>query len=609
MATPILFLKDIELNFGGKALFSKLSLQIFKGDKICLIGRNGCGKSSLLKIIAGIFDFDKGEKFVEPKVKIGYLSQDNIFNPQETIYDYVLANIDLTESTKEEHLYKADIILGNLDLDGSNFVNMLSGGKLRRASLAKALVEEPEILLLDEPTNHLDIASIEWLESYIKNYKGALICISHDREFLKNISDKIFWLDRGILRTANKGFSYFEDWSNEVYEIEHKELQKLSKKLAEENLWLQQGVTARRKRNQGRLKNLYAIREKLSSDTNSFNKSINSVKLTSLNDSAAPKLIFEMNNVSFEYENSAASKKIINNFSIRVTRGEKIGLIGKNGTGKTTFIRLLMNEIKPTSGTIKLGANVSISYFDQKREALDPLNTLLNTLCPEGGDSILVNGQYKHVASYLKDFLFDPKQFKSPVSSLSGGEANRLLLAKILANPGNFLILDEPTNDLDMDTLDLLEDMLAEYQGTLIIVSHDRDFLDRIVTRSLIFEEIGKISDFIGGYTDYTKQISSMDNKAKTSFIKEKNNSKEPKTYNKLSYKYARELEQLPEKITCLENEIKKLEDILSNPELYSKAPEEFSEKSKLLEAKKFELSQAENRWLELEELNEGFKI
>jgi ATP-binding cassette subfamily F protein uup len=605
MALPILFLKDAELTFGGNPIFDKLSMQIMPDDKICLVGKNGCGKSTLFKVLAKDYELDKGEFYLQPGVMVGYLAQKINFNDADKVYDYVLSDIKIEAGqTKEENFYLADIILNPLDLDGQKPMNKLSGGNLRRASLAKALLSNPQILLLDEPTNHLDIASIEWLEEYLINYKGSFICISHDREFLKNISKKTFWLDRGTLKTNNKGFTDFENWSSIIMEQEEIELQKLNKKLEGENLWLQQGVTARRKRNQGRLKSLFALREQLKSDKSSLNKASSSIKLPPLGNVGASKLVLEMNEVSHQFNDVIPPKQTIKNFSVRIMRGEKIGIMGRNGAGKTTFLRLIVGDLTPTLGTIRIGNKITISYSDQKREVLDPDKTLWETLSPNGGDTILVGGNHLHVASYLKDFLFDSKQIKSPVGSLSGGEANRLLLAKILANPGSLLILDEPTNDLDMDTLDILEDLLCEYKGTLLVVSHDRDFLERIVTRTIIFEHDNIIHDYIGGYLEYKKELKLQ---AKSKKIVEKI-TEIKKENNNFSYKFKRELEQLPKKIELLELEIKKLELQLSSDNFYTNDPEGFNKISEQLVDKKLQLESSEIKWLELEEMRQNYE-
>ncbi|AIL65197.1 ABC transporter ATP-binding protein [Rickettsiales bacterium Ac37b] len=604
---PLLSLQDIQLAFGGKPLFTSVSLQIFAGDKIALVGRNGSGKSTLMNVIASKIEYDKGVVYKKPGIIIGYLSQSLSPSQDITVREYVIQGI-ITNSlqSKEELYYKADIILEALDLNGNDLLSELSGGKIRRTALAQALVSEPDILLLDEPTNHLDIASINWLENFLKRYKGGVLCISHDREFLKSISTKVLWLNQGNVRTCNQGFASFDEWSTEIIEQEIKELEKLGKKVDEENLWLAHGVTARRKRNQGRLRKLFELRSKLRIDRNNYTKASSSIKLPPLPSSMASKMVLEMDNVSYAFNDISSTKPILKNFSMRIIKGERIGIIGKNGTGKTTFLKLITGALSAQQGSIKLGPTVNLSYFDQKRESLDPEQTLWQTLCPEGGDTVFLYNSSRHVVAYLKDFLFDPKQAKFPVGSLSGGEANRLLLAKILINPGNLLILDEPTNDLDIDTLDMLQDMLSNYEGTLIIVSHDRDFLDRIVTRTMVFEEKGVINDYIGGYSDYrleAKNSHLISKNSDTKLSKDKISHNNTPKENKLSYKYKRELELLPSKIEALSLEIKALEEKMATVDLYNINHNVFLETTEKLVAKKQELEESEIRWIELDDM------
>jgi ATP-binding cassette subfamily F protein uup len=607
LSKPLLFLKEGELSFGGKPLFTNISLQISRGEKICLVGKNGSGKSTLMNVLAGLVELDKGEFYVQPSVQIGYLPQTPTFKEDATIYDYVMENLGSKEELPSLR-YQADIILAALQLEGLLLMRNLSGGKVRRASLAKALIANPAILLLDEPTNHLDIEAIEWLETYLQDYSGALICISHDRAFLKNVSNKTWWLRKSEMKSNNAGFVSFEEWSNTIISQETSILEKMDKKLAEENLWLQQGVTARRKRNQGRLHKLFELRSKLQNDRAEHLKSSSTVKIPGIASQAAAKMVVEMEEVSHYYTDVTPPKQTLHNFSTRIIKGEKIGLVGPNGAGKTTLIKLLIGQLKPSSGKIKLGANLTISYFDQKRESLKPDATLWETLCPGGGDTVMVGGTTKHVVTYLKDFLFDAKQAHTPVSALSGGEANRLLLAKILTNPGNFLILDEPTNDLDTDTLDILQEMLSDYQGTLLLVSHDRDFLDRLVTRTFVVSKDHHVTDYIGGYSDYLalrknivkpKQLETKPKKEAT--IQSKN------VNRKMSYKDQRDLELLPEQITNLEGQIKSLEEVIADPNFYTRDPQAFNQKVATLENMKQELATAEQKWLELAEQKDSF--
>ncbi|MFV9875379.1 MAG: ABC-F family ATP-binding cassette domain-containing protein [Rickettsiales endosymbiont of Dermacentor nuttalli] len=606
---PLLSLQDIQLAFGDKPLFTSVSLQIFAGDKIALVGRNGSGKSTLMNIITNKIEYDQGTIYKEPGIVIGYLSQSLFPITNITVRKYVTQGIVTSFiQSREELFYKADIILEALDLNGSDLLSALSGGKIRRTALAQALVLEPDILLLDEPTNHLDIKSINWLENFLQRYTGGVLCISHDREFLKNISTKVLWLNQGSFKVCHQGFAAFDEWSTGILEQEVKALNKLGKKVDEENLWLAHGVTARRRRNKGRLRKLFELRDKLRTEKNNYTKASSSIKLLPLPNNMASKMMLEIDNISYAFNDKTPPKQILKNFSMRIIKGERIGIVGKNGTGKTTFLRLITGMLTPQHGKIKLGLTVSVSYFDQKRDSLDPEQTLWQTLCPDGGDTIFLHNSFRHVVAYLKDFLFDSKQAKSLVGSLSGGEANRLLLAKILINPGNLLILDEPTNDLDIDTLDMLQDMLSNYEGTLIIVSHDRDFLDHIVTRTLVFEENNIINDYIGGYSDYhlaTKDCIETKKTFNKSSQGKVHNSISTKD-NKMSYKYKRELELLPGRIEELSLEIKSLEDKIAEPNLYSINNKLFLEIAEKLVTKKQELEEAEIRWIELDDMNKN---
>ncbi|MBA8666615.1 ATP-binding cassette domain-containing protein [Holosporaceae bacterium 'Namur'] len=604
MKSPILSLKEVSLTFGVKPLFDHLSLSIYPDDRIAVVGRNGEGKSSLLKVIAGLYDLDGGERWGMPGVKVGYLPQAiDIEDNNLTVYDFILSGIKKEE--KETSSYLIDIIIAPLKLAPNNLLSELSGGLLRRAFLAKTLISGPKILLLDEPTNHLDIDTIEWLEDYIKSYQGAVVCISHDKAFLKNISNKTFWLDRGKLKVNNLGFENFEKWSLEVLEQEQRELEKAEKKLDEEELWKVQGISARRKRNQKRLADLYALREKTQQGKAARKVLLNKIQLDPLAPVLSSKMVCEFRDVYKTYEN----KNILESFSMRIMRNDKIGIIGSNGTGKTTFLRLLTGEEQPDKGSVKIGKTVEVTYYDQKRVALNPDDTLWKTLCPEGGEYIKVGERFMHVVAYLKNFLFDPKQAREKVATLSGGQANRLLLAKALANPGSLLILDEPTNDLDMDTLEMIQDVLADYQGTLIIVSHDRDFLDSIINKTIYFEGNGVIEEFFGSYTELRKikddqaKAKSNNNSKSSLKLKEETNKDKVPSAKKLSYSLQRELSLMPEKVLELDQLIEQLEIILSEPDLYQTAPDKFDEKSKQLEETRQKLEDTWARWQELESM------
>lgn len=598
MQTPIFYFKNLSLSFGPKKLFQDISVQIFTKDRICLIGKNGSGKSTLLKVIARKIEADSGDVYYYPGIKIGYLTQQPSANVNLSIKEYVLQNIVLQAGEElEEKAFLANIIIDRLELRPDELLKNLSGGKLRRADLARTLVASPDILLLDEPTNHLDISSILWLEDYLSHYQGAVVIVSHDRSFLKNVSNKTVWLDRGELQYNNKGYSDFEKWSEDILLQEAREISKLERELDKENIWLSQGVTARRKRNQQRLKNLYELREKLKSSKERRNILGGNISLGLEDPKNKAKLVLSIKDVSFTYDEALSSKTIIKPFTLEITKGEVIGVIGKNGSGKTTLIKLITGSLSPTNGEIKYGSNLEFTYLDQSREDLNEEDTLWETLCPNGGDTVFIADKPKHVVAYLKDFLFSSDQAKAKVATLSGGERNRLLLAKLLIKPGNFLILDEPTNDLDVDTLDMLVEILYEYKGTCLIVSHDRDFLERIITRTLVIED-GVISNYFGGYNDYLvankKEVKPSKNAAKNLLNHKKTSN------SKLTYKDQRELDLLPDKIEILEKEITQIESSLDNTDLYNQNPEKFNDISTLLFQKKNELNMLEERWLEL---------
>lgn len=593
MSTPIYYIKSGSLSFGDKPIFDNILFHLHKGDKISLVGKNGCGKSSLMKIIYGEYELDKGELYIDPKIRVGYLSQEFDKSSAKTIFDLVLEGL-----AYEDYKYKADIILMGLKLDGDADISKLSGGQKRRAFLARALTIAPDILLLDEPTNHLDINSVEWLEEFIKSYNGAIITISHDRKFLENTTNKVLWLDKGTLRISSKGFKNFFEWQEEVIKEEENELIKMNKKLAQEKIWLNQGVTARRKRNQKRLGSLKRLRDEQREFQTHLSNSKRKLQLNLEEEEKKSKFIIEADNISFCYN----QKTIFKDFSIRVTKGEKIGVIGPNGSGKSTLIKVLLGLLENADGNIRRGKTLDITYFDQHREDLNSNDSLAETILPGGGDTVFLKNKTIHISGYLKQFLFDPKSINQKVSTLSGGEKNRLLLAKTLINPGNFMVLDEPTNDLDMDTLDLLLEILADYEGTLVIVSHDRDFLDKLVTRTLVFTDDNKIEDFIGGYEDYLKHNKSMN----STNIKEKKSPSEKKeksnNSSKLSFKYIHLQKTLPIDIELLESNIKKIEAQLSDHTLYSEDNDKFISLTSKLEKDKNKLENLMEQWLEVEE-------
>ena len=596
---PILTIKGARLSFGTNELFTNVELYINRGDKISLVGRNGCGKSTLLKVIARDIEPDAGEIFVQPGVKVSYMPQDPDFSGYATLREVVLSGLPEHERGQE---YRADILIEQFDIRAAQSPEQSSGGERKKAALAKALINEPDILLLDEPTNHLDMPTIEKLEKIIADFRGAVILISHDRMFLSNTSRTTFWLDRGILRRNNKGFRYFEEWQEQVIDQEIIEQKYLNKKIEEETEWLHKGVTARRKRNQGRLRRLQQLRQERREQI----RQIGSVKLEVEEGELRSKMVIEAKHVCKAFGDS----EIVKDFSTRIIKGNKIGIVGPNGAGKTTLIKLLTKRLEPDSGHVRIGKNLEEAYFDQNRLTLDPKKTLWKTLCNEG-DHIFVRGSYRHVVAYLKDFLFRPDQAQCPVSALSGGEKNRLMLAVALAQPSNFLVLDEPTNDLDMDTLDLLQEVLDEYEGTILLVSHDRDFIDRVVTSVIYMPGDGSVSEHAGSYSDLLEKLKSKipakkENKKEALPKKKETPKSETKKTGRLSYNQQRLLEILPGKISELEKQIGDTEAALSNSSLYTENPEKFDALTKQLEELKAELEKSENQWLEIEMLRES---
>ena len=611
MSSQLLFsIKEASVIYKEAPVFQDLSLNIHQSKRIALIGKNGAGKSTIMNIISGVKDLDEGEKWEEPGVTIGYLGQEFDFKDTETVFDFIFSNI-LGEE-RELYKYKVNIIADALSLEINKKMKMLSGGQLRRAGIARALVEEPDILLLDEPTNHLDLNIISWLEQYLNNYKGSLLCISHDKRFLENITNQVFWLDRGKLKVSPKGFKFFDEWSSMLLDQEARELKRRKQIVAEEVIWASRGVKARVKRNINRLNKVKQMREKLKADESLFRQATKKITFEPTKDiETNSKVIAEFFKVYKEFKEDNNTLNILNGFNLRIKRGDRIGIIGPNGTGKTTFLRLILNELNADKGSIKVNKNIEFSYFDQNRSDLKPRDTLKDVMVPNGGDYIEVRGKMRHVYGYLKDFMFDPSEILETVSTLSGGQKNRLKLAKVLANPKSCLILDEPTNDLDMETLDMLGEILMSYKGTLLLVSHDRDFLDQTVTKILSFEGNGVVEETIGGYSDYLAFKKS--NKGQSNIINNENNlnkkskqkseNVEVKNNRKLTYKLEFELKNLPVKIMNKENEINKYNHRLADPDFYINEPDLFNEVAKKLELAKKDLEYFETRWIELEEM------
>ena len=603
-STLLLTVQDGVVRFGDKILFDGLSFNIRDGEKVCLIGQNGAGKTTLMNIITGARELDEGTRWQMQGSTVGYLQQDIVPKAGQTVREFIFVALNNQDGSQD---YKIERVVAPLQLELEDKMIHLSGGQLRRAALARALVEEPDILLLDEPTNHLDLDIIEWLEGYLKEYAGAVVCVSHDRAFLGNVSQEVFWLDRGKLKICPRGFSFFEEWAGMLLEQEERELHNRQKVLDIEVEWASRGVKARRKRNVRRVELMKQERDKLRVDKNALSRMLAKIDFTPQEQAeVSSRIAVEFYNVQKSYQDDDREKIILSNFNLRIMRGDRIGIIGKNGSGKTSFLRLLTGEQKPDMGKVKLAHDLEFSYFDQNRKDLIPDHSLHRVLCPNGSDYIDVMGKARHVCGYLKDFLFDPKMVQHPVSVLSGGQKNRLMLAKIMANPGGLLILDEPTNDLDMDTLDMLEDMLTKYTGTLLVVSHDRDFLDQTVTRILAFEGGGKIDAVIGGYQDY---LAKRKNVMEPEATKAKDKKKEQgapaslKTGGKMTYIQEYELRNLPDRITDLEDEIAALEPQLSDPELYTRDADLFDKLSRDLAHAKATLHAAEEKWLELEDL------
>jgi len=596
-AIPQLALRNAAITFGGKPLFADITLSLGKGERVCLVGANGSGKSTILKVLAGEMELDSGERFIQPGVTVGALPQNPDFSKGGSVAAYVSAGLHDPEA---EH-YKVDAALDHLQLDGARDLSTLSGGEGRRAALARVLVSAPDLLLLDEPTNHLDLPTIEWLEEELAAFPGGILMISHDRAFLTRLTKRLLWLDRGRMFEMDGGFAQFEEWSNGIMEQEAAESYRLQKRIEQEEYWLQRGVTARRSRNEGRRRGLMALRKQRAEAL----KARGTAKLALSDAEASGQIVCDATNVTKRFTRPDGSAvTILNNFSTRIQRGDRVGLIGPNGAGKSTILKLLTGQLEPDSGTIKLGTNLLPLYLDQRRTVFDLDRTLWQTLAPGGGDSIMVRGQQRHVVAYLRDFLFTDKQATMTVRTLSGGERARLMLARLFAQPSNLIVLDEPTNDLDMDTLDLLEEVLEEYDGTLLLVSHDRDFLDRLVTSIIAVEGEGDVAEYPGGYNDYLSQRPKREKvEAKT----EKKPVAEAaptaaKAPTRLSSKEQRELDDLPARMAALEKEIGVIEKALSDPELYTKDPQKFTKASELLETKKTALSDAELRWLELED-------
>ncbi len=600
-APPLLLLQDIRLTISGKPLLEGVELSVGPGERLALVGRNGSGKSTLLRIAAGQVEPDGGTRFLQPGASIRYLPQEPDLSGFETVLAYVEAGLGPADDP-----WRAQYLLNELGLKGDENPERLSGGEKRRAALARVMAPEPDILLLDEPTNHLDLPAIEWLEEAIGELRSAMVIISHDRRFLQNLSRATVWIDRGQARRLDKGFVHFEEWRDEVLEQEELERHKLDRKIVAEEHWVRYGVTARRKRNVRRMANLADLRSQVREQRHVQGN----VKLEAAEANVSGKLVMEAEKISKSY----GDKAIVKDFSIRILRGDRLGIAGPNGAGKTTLINLLTGKLEPDTGKTRIGANLEIAALDQQRQQLRDDWTLKDAITGGSGDYVDINGVRKHFAGYMKDFLFTPEQARQPVTKLSGGERGRLALGRALSMPSNMLVLDEPTNDLDLETLDLLQEMIADYPGTVIVVSHDRDFLDRVATSTIAPEGNGKWIEYPGGYSDMIAQrgygfarvfMQPAVPAAKIERPEPVAEKKPPAAKGKMSFKDKHALETLPKQIDELTAKRDALSKEMEDPDLYNRDPARFTKVSEAIGKLEEDLAAAEERWLELEMLRE----
>ena len=594
MSAPVLAFEDLGVVQGAGWLFRHLDLYVQPRDRLALIGRNGAGKTTLLKLLARRIEPDEGRRTIVPGTQVVLLEQEPSLAGHATLRDFALAGPNAPAA------HAVEAIADQIGIDLSREAATASGGERRRAAIARALAQEPDVLLLDEPTNHLDIAAIDWLEQWLARYTGAFVAISHDRTFLTRLTRQTLWLDRGSIRRAEVGFGGFEAWTEKVYEEEARAAQRLDAKLKIEEHWLQRGVTGRRRRNQGRLaqlKEMRAQRAAMLGPQGTSNLAIGS-------DDVRTKVVIDAEHVTKRF----GERTVIKDFTFRVTRGDRIGVVGANGSGKTTLLRLLTGEIPPDEGSVKLARTLDGVVIDQQRRLMAPDKRVRDVLA-DGGDWIDVRGEKKHVHGYLKDFLFDPSIAEARVGTLSGGERSRLLLAREFARRSNLLVLDEPTNDLDLETLDLLQEVIADYDGTVLIVSHDRDFLDRTVTVTLGLDGSGRIDIVAGGYEDWERQRQpARSAPVRPSAPKADTLPAAPKAKTKLSYKDQRDLDLLPAEIEALEAAIARDEQALADPDLYARDPKRFDALTRAIDAARARRDAAELRWLELAEMAEGLR-
>tara|TARA_B100000282_G_scaffold63802_1_gene42840 strand:- start:99 stop:1916 length:1818 start_codon:yes stop_codon:yes gene_type:complete len=597
---PQISLKNIFLSFGEKQIFEGLNLLVQPRDRIALVGRNGSGKSTLLKVLQGLVIQDEGERILSKGLSVGYMEQDPNLSEFVTLKDYVCSGVLVSD------YHEGEKVAQNLGVDLDMPVNVSSGGERRRAALTKLIAENHDIMLLDEPTNHLDVEAIEWLEAELKGLSKSFIVISHDRKFLSNLTNDTIWVDRGKARRCSIGFGGFEAWRDKIWHEEDEKIHKLNRKIRSESRWAVEGISARRKRNQGRLRNL----EKLRAERQSYISRTGLAKMKLESRTKSGQLVLKADKVS----KSFGEKCIIRNFSIQIRKGDRIGIVGPNGIGKSTLLKILLGEVIPDLGTAKLGSNLIVAKFDQMREQLNLENSLWQNLTDDPtmkasgkAGQIMVRGKSKHVAGYLKEFLFSESQLRSPVKSLSGGEKARLLLAKLMARESNLLILDEPTNDLDLETLDLLQEVIAEYEGTVLLISHDRDFLNRTVDTSIILTGQGEFVKIAGSWEDYNNLKAKNETQDKAEYLdKKKNVSKPPKrempSKAEFSFVDKHRLDEIPNLIDRLEYEIKQLETFLSDSNLYLEHPNKFEKASAALIERQAEMKKLEDEWFKLEE-------
>ncbi|NNJ68976.1 MAG: ATP-binding cassette domain-containing protein [Boseongicola sp.] len=594
--TPLLQLSEISLTFGGDPVFDGMSLTVQPGDRLALVGRNGSGKSTLMKVMAGLVEPDSGARVVAPGNSVGYMAQEPEMRGCATLGDYALRDMDPSD------LWRVEAVAEKLKFDPATEVEAASGGERRRAALAKLIAQGPDLMCLDEPTNHLDIEAISWLESHLASTRSAFIVISHDRAFLRALTRATLWIDRGEVRRQEQGFDAFEAWRDKTWEEEDIARHKLNRKIKAEARWAVEGISARRKRNQGRVRALQELRAEKASQ-------IKRQGTAAMEIEAGPKSgkrVIEAKGVSLEL----GGKTIVKDFSLRVARGDRVAFVGPNGVGKTSLINVLTGQAEPDAGSVVLGTNIEMAVFDQRREALDPEATLWESLIGDRemrvsgrADQVMVRGTPKHVVGYLKEFLFDEAQARAPVRSLSGGEKARLLLARIMAKPSNVLVLDEPTNDLDIETLDLLQEILGDYDGTVLLVSHDRDFLDRVATTTVAMEGAGRVVVHAGGWSDYAPKRDLVEQSVAPGAAKAgKTGARSKGSSGGLSFTEKHRLEALPGEMERLQGEIAKLEELLSDAELFTREPVKFAKASDALVERHEKLAAFEDEWLLLEE-------